>query len=173
MQRFFNGELVASEEAPDRSHSNLQLLLARKARADLLERQVGFRGDKIEHRPPFDRMPYEYRLPFAAVDGLIALANVDYKAVGLESFGKPGNFLTRQVDRWAGQLASYQKLYNYQGRELPGYELTAEWLRAHTPLVYAGLYDDGLVDEQRRRAELARDARDRRAAPNLETRLIA
>jgi hypothetical protein len=38
------------------------------------------------------------------------------------------------------------------------------WLRAHTPLVYAGLYDDGLVDERRRRAELERDARDRRAA---------
>jgi aminoglycoside phosphotransferase (APT) family kinase protein len=91
------------------------------------------RGNKIQHRPPFDRMPYEYGLPFAAVDGLVSLANVDYKAVGLEDFGKPENFLARQVDRWAGQLASYRKLYNYPGRELPGYELTAEWLRAHTP----------------------------------------
>jgi aminoglycoside phosphotransferase (APT) family kinase protein len=91
------------------------------------------RGDKIQHRPPFDRMPYEYGLPFAAVDGLVALANVDYQAVSLEGFGKPENFLARQVDRWAGQLASYRELYNYPGRALPGYELTAEWLRANTP----------------------------------------
>ena len=37
------------------------------------------------------------------------------------------------------------------------------WLRKHMPLVYAGLYDDPLL-ERRRRAELARIARERRAA---------
>src|ERR1700680_414978 len=64
---FFNGDLVASEEAPDRSHSNLQLLLARKARADLLERQVGFRGDKIEHPSlvPLERRAALARAQFA------------------------------------------------------------------------------------------------------------
>jgi aminoglycoside phosphotransferase (APT) family kinase protein len=89
------------------------------------------RDEKIHNEPPFDRMPYEYGIPFAIVDGLIKLANVDYKAIGLEDFGKPGNFLARQVDRWAGQLESYKERYGYEGRELPGYAETEEWLRAH------------------------------------------
>jgi aminoglycoside phosphotransferase (APT) family kinase protein len=91
------------------------------------------RDGKIHNQPPFDRMPYTYGLPFAIVDGLIALANVDYKAIGLQDFGKPDTFLERQVDRWATQLASYTKLYNYAGRVLPGYAETEAWLRANTP----------------------------------------
>jgi aminoglycoside phosphotransferase (APT) family kinase protein len=67
------------------------------------------------------------------VDGLVALANVDYKAVGLDDFGRPENFLERQVDRWEGQLNSYERLYNYPGRELPGYAYARDWLRANIP----------------------------------------
>jgi aminoglycoside phosphotransferase (APT) family kinase protein len=90
------------------------------------------RDGKIHNQPPFDRMPYVYGLPFAIVDGLIALANVDYRAIGLEDFGKPENFLERQVDRWATQLASYPKLYGTEARTLPGYAETEEWLRANS-----------------------------------------
>jgi aminoglycoside phosphotransferase (APT) family kinase protein len=89
------------------------------------------RDEKIHNAPPFDRMPYIYRIPFAIVDGLIALANVDYQAVGLGDYGKPGNFLERQVDRWAGQLASYRDRYGYAGRTLDGYAETETWLRSH------------------------------------------
>jgi len=89
------------------------------------------RGEKIYNDPPFDRMPYAYGLPFAIVDGLIALANVDYKAIGLEDFGRPGKFLERQVDRWAGQLASYKERYGYEGRKLEGYAEVEAWLRAN------------------------------------------
>jgi aminoglycoside phosphotransferase (APT) family kinase protein len=88
------------------------------------------RDEKIHNEPPFDTMPYEYGIPFAIVDGLIALANVDHEAIGLGDYGKPGPFLQRQVDRWAGQLASYKQRYGYQGRELPGYAATEDWLRA-------------------------------------------
>ena len=91
------------------------------------------RDEKIWNEPPFDAMPYEYGIPFAIVDGLIALANVDYEAIGLGDYGKPGKFLARQVDRWAGQLASYKERYGYDGRHLPGYAETEEWLRAQTP----------------------------------------
>jgi len=88
------------------------------------------RNEKIHNEPPFDRMPYEYGIPFAIVDGLIALANVDYVAIGLEDYGKPGKFLERQVDRWAGQLASYPERYKgYEARQLDGYAETEEWLR--------------------------------------------
>lgn len=90
-------------------------------------------NDAVECAAPFDQMPYEYGLPFAVADALIALANVDYQAVGLGDFGKPDNFLERQVDRWAKQLASYKERYNYPGRDLPRYELTERWLRENTP----------------------------------------
>ena len=90
-------------------------------------------NQKMIHQAPFDRMPYEYGIPFAVVDALVKLANVDYKAVGLEGFGKPDNYLGRQVDRWASQLASYKDKYGYAGRELPGYRLAEEWLRANIP----------------------------------------
>jgi aminoglycoside phosphotransferase (APT) family kinase protein len=91
------------------------------------------RDGHIFHPAPFDRPPYEYGIPFAMVSGLVALANVDYRAVGLEGFGKPDNFLDRQVDRWSSQLNSYAQLYDYPGRELPGYDLAESWLRANVP----------------------------------------
>jgi aminoglycoside phosphotransferase (APT) family kinase protein len=91
------------------------------------------RDEKIHNEPPFDKLPYEYGIPFAIVGGLIALANVDYKAVGLEDYGKPGNFLERQVDRWAGQLASYKERYGYEGRHLEGYAEVEAWLRTNMP----------------------------------------
>lgn len=92
------------------------------------------RDEKIHNQPPFDRMPYVYGIPFAILDGLIALANVDHVAIGLGDFGKPGRFLERQVDRWAGQLASYQEKYDgYDGRHFPGYAETEAWLRGNVP----------------------------------------
>ena len=91
------------------------------------------RDGLITHRAPFDTAPYEYRMQHALVDGIVALANVDYQAVGLGDFGKPDNFLARQVDRWSGQLQSYAQLYGYAGRDLPGYAEAEGWLRANVP----------------------------------------
>jgi aminoglycoside phosphotransferase (APT) family kinase protein len=104
----------------------------------VMERVEGWapnlRDEKIHNVPPFDRMPYVYGIPFAIVDGLIKLANVDHEAIGLGDYGKPGRFLERQVDRWAGQLASYAEKYDgYAGRTFPGYAETEAWLRAHVP----------------------------------------
>ena len=88
------------------------------------------RDEKIHNEPPFDKLPYIYGIPFAIVDGLIALANVDYEAIGLGDYGKPGKFLERQVDRWSGQLATYPERYKgYEARHFPGYAETEEWLR--------------------------------------------
>jgi aminoglycoside phosphotransferase (APT) family kinase protein len=106
----------------------------------VMERVGGWSGKvidrRVHHQPPFDRMPYEYGIPFAIADALVALANVDYQAVGLEGFGKPDRFLERQVDRWSSQLASYKDRYGYEGRELPGYAETEAWLRKSTPKGY-------------------------------------
>jgi len=102
-----------------------------------MERVPGWAGELhdgvIRHRPPFDRAPCEYGVAYALVDGLVALANVDYQAVGLQDFGKPEQFLERQVERWESQLKSYGKLYGYAGRDIPGYDYTRDWLRANVP----------------------------------------
>ncbi len=87
------------------------------------------RDGKIHNTPPFNAMPHIHQIPYAIVDGLIALANVDYQAIGLGDYGKPGGFLERQVDRWAGQLASYKDRYGYAGRQLDGFAETERWLR--------------------------------------------
>ncbi len=85
-------------------------------------------------KAPFDQQPLLGALPYALIDGLIALANVDYTAIGLQDFGKPQGFLERQVERWGSQLASYVNTYkNYRGREIPGLNAVAEWLRKNIP----------------------------------------
>jgi aminoglycoside phosphotransferase (APT) family kinase protein len=41
---------------------------------------------------------------FDAMNATIArLHQVDYRAIGLESFGRPGNYLQRQIERWTKQ----------------------------------------------------------------------
>ncbi|MEZ5502332.1 MAG: phosphotransferase family protein [Halioglobus sp.] len=78
--------------------------------------------------PPFDRDP-QLRAGMAneLVDAIARLGQVDWRAAGLEGFGKPEGFLDRQVDRWLAHLAKIQF------RELPGLDEAADWLRRHTP----------------------------------------
>ena len=103
----------------------------------LMEKVEGWaaelRDGRIYHRAPFDGAPSEYGIAYAMVDGLIALANVDFRAVGLDGFGKPDNFLERQVARWESQLKSYPELYGYEGREPQGFAYARDWLRANLP----------------------------------------
>jgi aminoglycoside phosphotransferase (APT) family kinase protein len=66
-------------------------------------------------------------LAAAYVDGLVALAAVDWRAAGLVGLGKPDGFLERQVARWRGQLDGYRV------RELPHEEFLCEWLEANRP----------------------------------------
>jgi len=82
--------------------------------------------------PPFDQPgPERDRLAFELIDGIARLANVDYQAVGLEGYGKPDNFLERQVERWLHQLEVYRTTESYQGRELPGLAYVSDWLRGN------------------------------------------
>lgn len=95
----------------------------------------GFLGYPLEQLPaPYDQ-PGEVRasLAFALVDGIARLANVDFRAVGLEGFGKPEGFLERQTTRWMSQLASYKESEGYEQRDIPGLNYVADWLKANTP----------------------------------------
>lgn len=62
-----------------------------------------------------------------------ALAEVDYKAAGLENFGKPAAWHERQVARWRAQLESYRELQGYEGSSLPYVEEVGRWLNDHLP----------------------------------------
>ncbi|MGP0032844.1 MAG: phosphotransferase family protein [Acidimicrobiales bacterium] len=77
---------------------------------------------------PFDTdLDARFGLGIQLVDGPARLARVDWRARGLEGFGKPEGFHDRQVDRWLAHLAKFKF------RELPGLDEAAEWLRHHKP----------------------------------------
>jgi len=58
---------------------------------------------------------------------MAALHQVDVKAAGLESYGKPGNYFERQIGRWSKQyIASITE-------PIPEMDRLMEWLPAHMP----------------------------------------
>jgi len=84
--------------------------------------------------PPYaDNPEWPTRLAEQMADGAAALAGVDHEAVGLGDFGRPDNWLERQVARWRSQLDGYAELEGYTGSELPHVDLVGEWLDAHRP----------------------------------------
>jgi aminoglycoside phosphotransferase (APT) family kinase protein len=75
-----------------------------------------------------------HRMGLALVDGAAAIGQVDYLAVGLDGFGKPQQYLERQVARWRSQLQGYDRYQGWQGPEsLPGLGTIAEYLDARRP----------------------------------------
>jgi aminoglycoside phosphotransferase (APT) family kinase protein len=67
-------------------------------------------------------------LAIELVDGIARLSKVDWRAKGLADLGRPDGFHERQVDRWTSFLE------RIKGRELPGFDEAAAWLRAHRPI---------------------------------------
>ncbi|RZL39843.1 MAG: phosphotransferase family protein [Rubrivivax sp.] len=58
---------------------------------------------------------------------IAALHQVDFKARGLESFGKPGNYFERQIGRWSKQYLASVTEPN------PAMDALLAWLPAHIP----------------------------------------
>jgi len=69
-------------------------------------------------------------LAFELVEGAARLGRVDWRAQGLDGFGRPDGFHERQVDRWLAFLDSYRV------RDLPGLDEAADWLRRNRPAHY-------------------------------------
>ncbi|AQR72987.1 phosphotransferase family protein [Sphingomonas sp. LM7] len=63
----------------------------------------------------------------AIVDTLAALHSVDPAAVGLDAYGKPGNYFERQVARWSKQYRASQT------DDMPEVEKLIEWLPRTVP----------------------------------------
>jgi aminoglycoside phosphotransferase (APT) family kinase protein len=80
---------------------------------------------------PFDTdLGARQGLAYQLVEGIALLANVDWRARGLHDLGRPDGFQERQVDRWTAFLE------RIKGRELPGFDVAAGWLRANRPIDY-------------------------------------
>ena len=67
------------------------------------------------------------RMAEELVDALVTLHAVDWRAAGLEGFGKPDGYLARQVKRFGGLWERNRT------RELPAVERVARWLAEHLP----------------------------------------
>jgi aminoglycoside phosphotransferase (APT) family kinase protein len=76
---------------------------------------------QVDH---FDRASY-----FEAMNQCIAqLHSVNYRAIGLSDYGKPGNYLSRQIARW-----SKQYLQDTQAGRDAHMDALIEWLPVHVP----------------------------------------
>ncbi|MBZ9646869.1 phosphotransferase family protein [Sphingobium sp. 3R8] len=79
---------------------------------------------------------------FALVESAAALGQLDYLAVGLEDFGKPDNFLRRQVDRWQRQLDGYEAMAGWPGPDaLPGVRDIGRYISERCP----GSFRPGII----------------------------
>ncbi|MGL4573616.1 MAG: phosphotransferase [Burkholderiaceae bacterium] len=58
---------------------------------------------------------------------IAALHSVDYKAVGLAEFGKPGNYFERQIGRWTKQYKASET------ETIEAMDRLIEWLPQHIP----------------------------------------
>jgi aminoglycoside phosphotransferase (APT) family kinase protein len=58
---------------------------------------------------------------------IAALHNTDYRAIGLETFGKPGNYCERQIARWSKQYRASET------ERIPSMDNLLEWLPRNIP----------------------------------------
>jgi aminoglycoside phosphotransferase (APT) family kinase protein len=76
---------------------------------------------------PLDTVEGRRRLSEELVDALVEVHAVDWRACGLDGYGKPTGYLERQVRRFSG-LWDYNKT-----REVPVVEEVRDWLAGNLP----------------------------------------
>jgi aminoglycoside phosphotransferase (APT) family kinase protein len=90
----------------------------------------GTNGPRLWPEPFNSDIAQRRELSFQLVEGIALLSKVDWRARGLAGLGRPDGFHERQVDRWSAFLD------RFKGRDLPGWDEAAAWLRTHRPLDY-------------------------------------
>lgn len=89
--------------------------------------------DMVEGRILWDQTLPSYApaerhaIHMAALKTLADLHNTDYKAIGLETFGRPGNYMSRQIDRWTKQYKASET------QHIDAVERLIEWLPRTVP----------------------------------------
>ena len=100
----------------------------------LMEPVDGFNAATALPAPHSADAAMRHRMGLAMVEAIATLGALDYRAIGLEGFGRPDNYLERQVGRWQAQLASYAEMPGWTGPDaIPGVAKVASWLEAHRP----------------------------------------
>jgi aminoglycoside phosphotransferase (APT) family kinase protein len=136
------GELLPSAHAVDREHRVMQALAAtevpvpemlhfcpdRSVIGTLFYLMAALDGRVIHDSAIPGATPAERSAIYDAMNDVLArLHRVDWRAVGLEGFGKPGNYFARQIHRWTRQWQASKT------REIPAMERLIAWLPAHVP----------------------------------------
>lgn len=154
------GKLLPSAHAIDREYTVMQAL----ARSGVpVPRMLAWCADEAVTGTPFFLMEFldgrvlaDPALPGLAAEEraemyrdmnrvIASLHSLDFQARGLSSFGKPGNYVARQVARWVDQCARATLPLPQAMREL------MDWLPAHVPadartcLVHGDFRIDNLV----------------------------
>lgn len=143
------GELLKSAHAVDREYRVLKALTSTKVAVPKVhflcedENVIGssfFVMEYVEGRIFWDAsMPGAGKAERGRVfdqlnETLAALHLVDYEAVGLADYGKPGNYFERQISRWsrqyegdeiAGRIAAMDRLVDWLPENIPADEATS------------------------------------------------
>lgn len=100
----------------------------------VMEAVEGFNAH-VELPSPFsEARDLRHRMGLSVVDCIARLGAQDYRALGLGDFGRPDNFLGRQVRRWRTQLDSYARYEGWPGLAALGdVDGVGRWLDAHMP----------------------------------------
>ena len=89
---------------------------------DNVEGRILWDGSLPDYEPAERRAIYQAKL-----ETLAALHNTDHEAIGLGDFGKPGNYFTRQIDRWTKQYKASET------SDIESMNRLIEYLPATTP----------------------------------------
>ena len=89
---------------------------------DMVEGRILWDGTLPDYEPAERRAIYE-----AKVKTLADLHNVDWRAAGLEGFGKEGDYIARQVHRWTKQYKASET------EEIVEMDRLIEWLPKNIP----------------------------------------
>jgi aminoglycoside phosphotransferase (APT) family kinase protein len=136
------GELLPSAHAVDREHRVMQALAAtdvpvpemlhfcadRSVIGTLFYVMAALEGRVIHDSAIPCVPPAARRAMYDSMNEVLArLHRVDWQAVGLEGFGRPGNYFARQIHRWTRQWQASKT------REIPAMERLIAWLPEHVP----------------------------------------
>src|SRR6202035_5828868 len=157
------GPLLPSAHAVDREFRVMRALAATAVpvpRVHALCEDEAVTGSAFYVMEHLDgRIFWDQRLPgispadraamFGSMNRVIAdLHSVDYAALGLEDFGRPGNYMARQIARWSRQYRASETA------KQPAMDALIDWLPAHLPpeskasIVHGDYRMDNLVFHQ-------------------------
>ncbi|HIQ52259.1 MAG TPA: phosphotransferase family protein [Pseudomonas pachastrellae] len=84
---------------------------------------------RVYSQPLLSEVAQEERMPIyqSMIETMAKMHNADWKAIGLEGYGKPDNYIARQVKRWGGQFEASRT------HDMPAMDALMKWLPENIP----------------------------------------